>query len=313
MRKHGKTRPSAARRDDYLSRVNRAIDHVVRNLGEPLRLEEVARAAHFSPFHFHRVFQSVVGETLGQFVKRLRLERALQMMSHAPKTSLTRIALECGFASSSDFSRGFKQRYGVAPSRFDLAAWRETQRAEWLSGAAGAGDRHFVGRLPAGENPDGFRVELRDLGPRTVAYIRVMDPYRSEGAVFAATERLVAWAEARGLAEGRWLGYQWDDPEIVAIENCRYDVAVEVGGGGKKVDAKGEVGRFEFPAMRVARVPVRGGIDVAIRALDWLFGTWLPRSGYVPDEQPCFEAWLGRPFAHGLAHFEVAIELPVRK
>lgn len=308
MRKHGKTR-RAPPPVDYLERVNRAIDHVVRNLGEPLRLEDVARVAHFSPFHFHRVFQSIVGETLGQFVKRLRLERALQRMSHAPKTSLTRIALECGFASSSDFSRGFKQRYGVAPSRFDLATWRETQRADWLGGAA---DRHFVERLPVGANPDGFRVELSDLGPRTVAYVRVMDPYRSMSGVVAAAERLVAWAEARGLAGGRWLGYQWDDPEIVAIENCRYDVAVEVGDAGKKFAARGEIGRFEFPAMRVARVEVRGGIDLGVRALDWLFRTWLPRSGYVPDEQPCFEAWLGRPFAHGLSHFEFAIELPVR-
>jgi AraC family transcriptional regulator len=61
----------------YAERVNLAIDHVVRHLGEPLRLADVARAARLSPFHFHRVFQVLVGETLTEFVKRLRLERAL--------------------------------------------------------------------------------------------------------------------------------------------------------------------------------------------------------------------------------------------
>ena len=68
---------------------------------------------------------------------------------------------------------------------------------------------------------------------------------------------------------------------------------------------------LDFPAMRVARVLIRGGIDLEMRALDWLFGTWLPRSGYVPDEQPCFEAWVGRPFAHGFERFELAVHLPV--
>ncbi len=58
---------------DYLERVNRAIDHIVRNLAEPLTLEEVARHAFFSPFHFHRVFRSLTGEPLLQFIKRLRL------------------------------------------------------------------------------------------------------------------------------------------------------------------------------------------------------------------------------------------------
>ncbi len=43
---------------DYRGRINRAIDHITRNLAEPLPLEEVARVACFSPFHFHRIFRS---------------------------------------------------------------------------------------------------------------------------------------------------------------------------------------------------------------------------------------------------------------
>src|SRR5436305_8821653 len=73
----------------YVERVNRAIDHIVLHRAEPLRLEDVSEAAGFSPFHFHRIFKAIVGETLNQFVKRQRLERALYRMSHAPQRSLT--------------------------------------------------------------------------------------------------------------------------------------------------------------------------------------------------------------------------------
>ena len=141
---------------------------------------------------------------------------------------------------------------------------------------------------------------------RTVAYIREADPYRP-GIVEGAAQRLIAWAETRGFADGQWLGYMWDDPTIVALEDCRYDVGIEV----PYVDPQGEIGRFEFPPMLVAQVEVRGAIDLVQRALDWLFGTWLPRSRYVPDNQPCFEAWMGRPFAHGSEYFEVWAQLPV--
>ena len=79
------------------------------------------------------------------------------------------------------------------------------------------------------------------------------------------------------------------------------------------VDPDGEIGRFEFPAMLVAQVEVRGAIDLEMRALDWLFATWLPTSGCVPIEQPCFEAWIDRPFAHGLEHFELFVQLPVER
>jgi AraC family transcriptional regulator len=293
---------------DYVLRINRAIDHVLRNIDQPLRLEDLARAAAFSPFHFHRVFGSLVGETPGRFIKRVRLERALFMMSHDPGRSLTEIALACGFSSSSDFSRSFKQRYGLPPSEFDLSAWRTSRRKELQAASADPECQHHLDRLPPDENPDGFEVVLRDLPARTVAYIRVLDPYRTSG-VADATQRLITWADERGLGQRQWLGYQWDDPEIVALEDCRYDVALEV----DDVEPEGEIGRLDFPAMTVAQVRISGGIDVAQRALDWLFGTWLPQSGHLPDDQPCFEAWVGRPFAHGTEHFEIHAQLPVRR
>ena len=141
-----------------------------------------------------------------------------------------------------------------------------------------------------------------------MAYIRVLDPFHGER-VREAFERLIAWAEPRGLADGQWLGYQWEDPEIVALEDCRYDAALVV----DEVVADGEIGRFDFPAMRVAQVLIRGGVDLEMRALDWLFRTWLPTSVYVPDDHPSFEAFLGRPFAHGYEHFELHAQIPVRR
>ena len=293
---------------DYVERVNRAIDHIVRNLAQPLRLEEVSEAACFSPFHFHRVFKALLGETLNQFVKRQRLERACYLMSHAPERSLTEVALDCGFSSSSDFSRSFKQRYGAPPSLFDLVTFRNSRRGEFERFLSSQDGGPRCTTLPAGQNPDGFEVQLRDLPARTVAYIRVLDPYR-EGVAQAACERLLAWAIERGLADGQWLGYMWDEPEIVALEDCRYDVALVV----DDVAAAGEIGRFEFPPMRVAEVVLRGSIELEMRAIDWLYKTWLPRSGFVPDDQPAFEAWIGRPFAHGSTHFEIACQLPVRR
>jgi len=292
---------------DYVERVNRAIDYVVRNLARPLALEDVARAACFSPFHFHRVFKALLGETLNEFVKRQRLERALRLMSHAPSRSLTDVALDCGFASSSDFSRSFKQRYGTPPSQFDLNAFRAARYEEFERVMARQDESRRFTSLPAGANPDGFEAQVRDLPARTVAYIRVLDPFRA-GVARAACERLLAWALERNLADGQWLGYMWDEPEIVALEDCRYDVGLVV----DDVQPAGEVGRFHFPAMRVAEVIVRGDLELEARAIDWLYKTWLPQSGFIPDEHPAFEAWLGRPFAHGDTHFEIACHLPIR-
>ena len=138
---------------DYLERVNRAIDYVTAHLSEPLKLEDVAKVAHFSPYHFHRIFRTVVGETLHDFVKRVRLERAVYLMSHADGQPLTAIALACGFGSSSDFSRRFRQQFGVSPRAFDVDTFRRARRSEMIGALPEPGK---LERLPAGSNPDGL-------------------------------------------------------------------------------------------------------------------------------------------------------------
>lgn len=295
---------------DYVERVNLVIDHIVANLERPLRLKALADIAAFSPFHFHRVFQGMVGETPADFVKRLRLDRAVVMMTHARREPLTRVALRCGFASASDFSRSFKQRFGAAPSALDLEGWRTKHSAAFDAMAAGPGADARVDwlRSRSGSNPDGFRVKLRGLPPMTVAYIRVSEPYKGD-AVVRAVHRLMAWAEREGFIDNQWLGYQWENPNLVSLEQCRYHAAVRA----ERFTARGEIGRYRFPAMTVAEVEIRGGIDLEIRALRWLYGVWLPRSGYVPDDQPAFEAWIGRPFALGMKRFALHVWLPVRR
>lgn len=290
-------------KSDYVDRVNRVLDHIHTNLAAPLRLEDLAAVAHFSPFHFHRVFKSVVGEPLNAFVRRVRLDRTLYLMSHTAKT-LTEIAHEVGFASSSDFSRAFRGRFGVPPSVFDLAAHRRDKRDELFA------DGPIVGLANPTQNPDGFDVRVVEQPARRVAYLRVWQPFQA-GRVEAAARRLVEIASWHNFADGQWLGYMWEDPEITPHDECRYDVAVEVDTGFESpVD---EVGVQDFAATSLAEIAIAGDITLEQRALDWLFGGWLPDSGYVPDQQPVFEAWEGLPYADGSEHFELCVQLPVRR
>lgn len=292
---------------DYVDRVNRAVDYITGNLDQPLQLEDVARAAFFSPYHFHRIFRSLMGETLASFVKRVRLERSVYLLSHRKGVRLTDVALACGFSSSSDFSRSFRDQYGVPPRKFDVERFRRSNRKTMQASLTPPEERHRLERLPVGKNPDGFAVRLRNLPARRVAYIRVHQPYEGDY-VPRAIARMLSWAESRGLADGQWLGYQWDDPEIVALDKCRYDVGLEV---PATTLGDGEVSMTTFAPTLIAEVDIAGTIEVELRALDWLYLTWLPSSGYAPAHQPAFEAWNGRPFAHGMEHFELRAQLPI--
>jgi AraC family transcriptional regulator len=244
-----------------------------------------------------------VGETLHDFVKRVRLERALYLMSHRDRPALTDVALACDLAPAPIFRAAFVNT-SAHPRARDVEQLRDTRRDQLWSSLPGG---HRVARQPERSNPDAFTVRLRDLPARRVAYLRVFRPYEGDH-VSKAAARLLAWAKERGLAGGQWLGYQWEDPEIVQLELCRYDVGVEV---PETASIGGDVTEIRFSPMKVAEVEIAGPIELEIRALRWLYTSWLPQSGFVPDHQPGFEAWVGEPFAHGVTHFEVRLQLAV--
>ena len=90
---------------EYKSRISRVIKYIDDNLNKELSLETLADAACFSPFHFHRIFNAIVGETPGDFVKRLRIEKAANQLIYFNDQPITQIALNCGYSSSASFAR----------------------------------------------------------------------------------------------------------------------------------------------------------------------------------------------------------------
>src|SRR5215469_13120031 len=97
---------------EYAQRINRVIDYLRANLDRQVKLQELAKVACFSEFHFHRIFGAVSGETLNDFTNRLRLEKAARLLRYSDR-SVTDIALDCGFSSSATFSRAFRSGFDI--------------------------------------------------------------------------------------------------------------------------------------------------------------------------------------------------------
>ena len=98
---------------EYFSRIHRAQDFIEENLSRTLALEEIARAACFSPYHFHRLYTAITGESIYQFILRIRLERAASRLCRQPPEPVTTIAFGLGFSSSATFARAFKGFFGL--------------------------------------------------------------------------------------------------------------------------------------------------------------------------------------------------------
>jgi AraC family transcriptional regulator len=279
--------------------MHRVLEHIDRHLDEQLELGTLAAVANFSAFHFHRLFTAWMGETLGEFVRRRRLEVAAQRLAAQPRLAVTQVALAVGFGSTEAFSRAFKVRFGQSPTE-----WRHTQVSK-----RDQVDRNPDQAVTARPSQAGaMKVTIVDRQPTTIAYLRHVGPYGKPVSAFWMNEA-APWMETNGLFGRPRYGISHDDPGVTAPEKLRYDAAVEVSpdfagtGGYQKTVLPG--GKYAVGSF--------GGDDRDIgEAWSWLIREWLPGSGMQLDSRPFFEHYpIGASYDQESGRFECEICIPV--
>src|SRR5574337_1054999 len=103
--------------NDHLERMNKVLVYIQSNIDRSMNLEALAAVAHFSLFHFHRIFRACIGETVYDHIRRLRLEKAVQKLYYSEQT-VTEIALSAGYETPAAFTREFKKQFGKNPTEY---------------------------------------------------------------------------------------------------------------------------------------------------------------------------------------------------
>ena len=255
----------------HARRMNRVLDHIDRHLAEDLKLEQLARIAAYSPFHFPRLLLARTGETPNELVRRRRLEAAGSHLRHAADESVAEVAATVGFASVEAFARAFKQQFGMTPTE-----WRKGGYRDW--------EARQRALIPEKEAPPPA-VQLRQEAECELLYWRHTGPY--DGALVELWRRFLPWVEALGLDKQPLLGMGLDDPSITPAAHCRYDACVVLPKG------------WQGAATRCSRRTLRGGWFACLDfkgsrqdiGAEWnrILRHWLPGSGFTLADCPFIE------------------------
>jgi AraC family transcriptional regulator len=280
-----------AGRAEYERRMHRVLEYVDRHLDRPLDLAELAAVAHFSAFHFHRLFAAWMGETLGEYLRRRRLEVAAQRLLAQPKVPVLDIALAVGFGSGEAFARAFRSRFGCTASEWRRQRRRREERKhdqaqgkhDQAPGRASGDDG--TSQPPEEVSMHPIDVKVIERAPVKVAYLRHVGPYGEAIGAFWR-ERVGPWMAANDLLGRPRYGFGHDDPDITAPEQCRYDACVEAPDG---FVATGPALTTTIPGGRYATARFFGTSAQIKAAWTALLRDWLPASNLQLDARPCFE------------------------
>jgi AraC family transcriptional regulator len=274
---------------EYKARLLPVLLYIQQHLDEPLPLEELASIAFFSPFHFHRFFKGMTGESVKGHVRRLRMEKAAGVLKRTRRPVID-IALDAGYETHESFTRAFHDMFGTSPTAF-----RASRSAVFgLPAQSGVHYqpqeplRNFKARKPGGKP---MQVQIKTCSAKRVAYVRHVGPY---GACGEAWDRLLPPLGQAGWLGGdtQFIGLCHDDPEITAPDQLRYDACVTVPDAFQPC---GEIGVQVVPGGEYAITTHFGPYDRLGKTYARLLGEWLPRSGRELAPASCFEVYLNSP------------------
>lgn len=277
-------------RSYYVQAAQRIIEHVSAHLDEALDLQALASEAALSPFHFHRVFLGMVGETPVELVRRLRLERAAWQVVNTPR-AVTEIAFDSGYETHEAFTRAFRASYGTSPTGFRR---RRQPRIE-LAATCGVHFRNGGPVQPFIPRQSGARlmdVQITQRPALRVAAVRHVGPYNQ---IPLAFERLGELVNDTGLiahAGVAMLAIYHDDPDAAPVEQLRSDAAIVVPEDAPLPDGLTEQ---RVPGGTYATTTHIGPYEQLGDAWARFMGEWLPASGRRVGPGVSYEIYRNTP------------------
>ena len=283
-------------RESHYERIERVVSFLSNQVDNNPSLETLADVAAISPFHFHRVYRAVTGETPSGTLRRLRLTKACFLLKDARKP-VTEVAFDVGYDSSQSLAKAFRSATGFTPTEIRKDPTLLNKILTLLSSQEG-GARKEVGEI---------EVRVVSVDPFKVIASRHLGPHKG---LFKAYGDLFGWAEKTGLAENfkGIYGIPVDDPRDMPEKECRFDCCIDFGpdaitGGGFREE---NLGGGIFAVARHL-----GPYDGLEEKYDYIYGPWLNASGYSLRERTLFNHYLQDPDTVPPAEWETDIYIPI--
>jgi AraC family transcriptional regulator len=257
----------------YEARFSRVTAFIYDHLDDDIDLNRLAEIACLSPYHLHRIYHAMYGETIAATVKRLRLHRAAGLLAQTAMP-IAGVAKQSGYKSLQSFTRVFAAVYGMPPAQYRKHGSHTQFQPD------NTRERQAM-----------YEVAIKDVPHIEIISVDHTGSYMQIGKAF---DTLYGWLGARDLLtlQMRSVGVFFDDPDSIAEAELHSRAGVILPGS---FALAAPLKRTEIAAGSYAVLRHKGPYADMRAAYQWLYGDWLMRSGRQPADAPVFEEYLNSP------------------
>ena len=271
--------------------VNEAIDYILDNINEDLSVNDVASHCNFSRYYFSRVFKKETGESIGGFIKRVKMEQSAFRLKVERSRSITDIGYDYGY-SSSNYSSAFKLHHDLSPVKFRQGITQKSLTNPFFGDAAVS--------LDTFEDCD-KKISIQILKDFYVVYHRYKGNYGNLSEHWGEfQDKYSEYINEQTL----FLERTYDDPSITDTDECLYDLYMTV------PENCGLENTCVIKGGKFAVYHFKGAVKHIYTAYQSIFNVWLPQTAYKIDERYSFDIY--RTIDCDSMNMEIDICIPIK-
>lgn len=284
--------------NEYQTRINAAVNYILQNLAEDLSLQQLAKVADYSPFHFQKIFKQVTGESPKQYVIRIRLETAGHALVMHRHRTVTEIALENGFSSSATFARSFKSHFGVSAEEF-RAHPRSKNAGRYQEKTSIRNQSPTVGEIDACLKSLNIRVVKR----RAFRGVFINAKLHDQESVQNAFRKIAQIAETHDLLT--------PDSQFAGAVYLHSGIYRAILMTNDKLQIPKRLNVLEIPSGKYAVLDLAGNFLTEMAKLQIFVDSWVPENGYRIADIVGYEMLSDNPLEKPYPEIKKEIYIPI--
>ncbi|MBP7769616.1 MAG: AraC family transcriptional regulator [Aliarcobacter sp.] len=276
---------------------NDVMNYIYKYIDTDINIDELSTQLNISKFHLHRIFKEEFGKNIYESIKSIRLQKASNLLITNKYSTITNIANMIGYSSQTSFLRAFKQRFLMTPKI-------------WKNGGYKEYSNNIIEKLVnIDENIDFSKIQASIVKmPEIKAYYIRHQGYDKR--IKETWQKLQTWIYINNIKEYKQIALHHDNPIITPLEQCQYIALVSI------EDANINLKELSLPFLNIpkgvyAKFSLSGKYGDVIKLIQWVYHTWLIKSGYETTTNPSYTIYHKNHFLSSDEEFILDFYLPI--
>ena len=271
--------------------------YIYTHIDTNIDIDDLAHDLNVSKFYMHKIFKEIFDKNIYESIKSIRLQKASNLLLTNKYSTISDIALSCGYSSQTSFIRVFKERFSMTPK-------------EWRKGGYKEYSNKILEQSPKAKEST---AEFEHIEPTVVKMPEFTSHYirhRGYNAKIKQTwQKIQTWIFNNNLKNYKQIALFHDNPTITPLDECQYVACVVT---DEKVIDNERLPKFKISDGIYAKFDISGEEGDLLKFIHWVYHEWLPKSEYETTTKPPYAIYKKNKYLSDDNVFEISFYLSIK-